>query len=226
MSTFFIVPTPLGNLEDISARALRVLSEVDVILAEDTRNTGKLLKHFEISTKMISYHMHSEQKKIEEIQNLLTEGKTIALVSDAGTPGISDPGSYLVQQLRISLPDLRIEALPGPCAVITALSASGFPSDSFTFLGFVPHKKGRQTFFQNLINHTETVVFYESPHRIIKTLTSLAESYPDQIEVIAARELTKIFEQYIKGSPKEVLTYFIENPDKVRGEFVVMIHIL
>lgn len=224
-ATFYIIPTPIGNLEDISARAIRTLQEVDIILAEDTRTTRKLLKHFEIDTKTTSYHMHSGQGKIDHILELLHEGKNLALVSDAGTPGISDPGSYLVNQIRSQSPDVRIEALPGPCAVTTALSASGLPADSFTFLGFVPHKKGRQTFFQNLPTHPHTVVFYESPHRILKTLTSLTENIPAESQVVIARELTKVFEEYVHGSPEEVLTFFTENSDKVRGEFVVMMKI-
>ncbi len=224
MKTLYIIPTPIGNLEDISNRSLRILKEVDLILAEDTRTTGKLLKHFEIDTKTMSYHMHSDQGKIETIKELLQE-KDIALVSDAGTPGISDPGSYLVGQIRKELPDVRVEGLPGPCAVTTALSASGLPADSFTFLGFVPHKKGRQTFFQNLSTYTHTVVFYESPHRILKTLTSLTESLSEDAHVVIARELTKMFEEYVHGTPQEVSDYFTNNPDKVRGEFVVMIKV-
>jgi len=225
MKTLYIIPTPLGNLEDISARSLRILGEVDLILAEDTRTTGKLLKHFDIGTKSMSYHMHSEQGKIDTIKNLLLKEKDIALVSDAGTPGISDPGSYLVSQIRKEMPEVRIEALPGPCAVTTALSASGLPADSFTFLGFVPHKKGRQTFFQSLSDYSHTVVFYESPHRIMKTLISLTESLPTESTVVIGRELTKIFEQYVSGSAQEVLEYFAENSDKVRGEFVVMVKV-
>ncbi len=225
MATLYIIPTPLGNLEDISARSLRILEEVDLILAEDTRTTGKLLKHYTIGTKSMSYHMHSDQGKIDTIKDLLIEEKDIALVSDAGTPGISDPGSYLVGQIRKEMPDVRIEALPGPCAVTTALSASGLPADSFTFLGFIPHKKGRQTFFRSLPEYTHTVVFYESPHRIMKTLTSLTETLPTESTVVVGRELTKIFEQYVPGSPQVVLDYFIENPGKVRGEFVVMVKV-
>lgn len=226
MATLYIVPTPIGNLEDFSPRAVRVLKNVDTILAEDTRTTGNLLKHFEIDTRTMSYHMHSDDGKIETIKSLLLEEKDLALVSDAGTPGISDPGSYLVQTIREALPEIRIEALPGPCAVTTALSASGLPADSFTFLGFVPHKKGRQTFFQNLSNFNHTVVFYESPHRIMKTLTSLTEVFTEDsnTRIVVARELTKVFEEYVPGNPQEVLRYFEENPDKIRGEFVVMLH--
>ncbi len=224
MATLFIVPTPIGNLNDISHRSLETLRGVDLILAEDTRTSGKMLKHFGIDTKSMSYHMHSNQNKINLVKEMLNDEKNIALISDAGTPGISDPGSYLVSQIRNELPHIRVEALPGPCAVTTALSASGLPADSFTFLGFVPHKKGRQTFFNNLSDYPHTVVFYESPHRIIKTLQSLNDQLPETNHVVIGRELTKMFEEYVTGTPQETLDYFEENPGKIKGEFVVMIN--
>jgi len=191
MSHLYIVATPIGNLEDITLRALRVLKEVDFILCEDTRQTKKLLDRYKIYTLTLSYHQHSKLKKLDEIKELLKEGKNLALVSDAGTPGISDPGNKLVRFLADNKIDVKISPIPGPSAIISALSVSGFPTDNFVFLGFVPHKKRRQTFFKNLVQEKKTAVFYESPHRIMKTLGSLKEYLPEQ-EIVVCRELTKI----------------------------------
>lgn len=219
MATLYVIGTPIGNLEDITLRALRILKEVDIVLCEDTRTTKVLLNNYKIETETESYHMHSTDGKIEKITEYLQEGKNLALVSDAGTPGISDPGSYLVQQVLDA--GYTVESVPGPSALTTALSILGVPCDQFTFYGFLPHKKGRQTLFNEIKESERTSVFYESPHRIIKSLEALQGMKKN---VGVARELTKMFEQVIKGSPEEVLAYFTKNADKVRGEFVVVVY--
>lgn len=219
MATLYVIGTPIGNLEDITLRALRILKEVDIVLCEDTRTTKVLLNNYKIETETESYHMHSTDGKIEKIIEYLQEGKNLALVSDAGTPGISDPGSYLVQQVLDA--GYTVESVPGPSALTTALSILGVPCDQFTFYGFLPHKKGRQTLFNEIKESERTSVFYESPHRIIKSLEALQGMKKN---VGVARELTKMFEQVIKGSPEEVLAYFTKNADKVRGEFVVVVY--
>lgn len=218
----YIVATPIGNLEDISARALRILGEVDVVLCEDTRVTGKLLKHFEIDAKTMSYHAHSNDSREDEIIEMLQEGKSLALVSDAGTPTISDPGVKLVARIREELPQVVVSPIPGPSALMSALSVSGISSAQFVFLGFLPHKKGRQTLFQEISESTRTVVCYESTHRIMKMLESLNELIPNR-RIVIARELTKIYEQVQSGTIQEVYQYFLDNPDKVKGEFVVIV---
>jgi len=222
MSTLYIIATPIGNLEDISARALRILGEVDVLLCEDTRTTGKLLKRYDIKVKTMSYHAHSNDKREDEIIDMLREGKSLALVSDAGTPTISDPGVKLVERVKKELPEVMVSPIPGPSALMSALSVSGISSARFTFLGFLPHKKGRQTLFAEIAESKETMVFYESTHRIMKTLESLSELIPDR-HIAIARELTKIYEQVKTGTVKDVRQYFLENQDKVRGEFVVIV---
>lgn len=224
--TLFIVATPIGNLEDISLRALRVLREADMILCEDTRVTKKLLAKYEIVKPVESYHAHSEISKIEKAVALLQDGKNLALVSDAGTPAISDPGVLLVQKVRERFGnEARVVPIPGPSAVVAALSASGLPSSDFLFLGFLPHKKGRETLFKEIAASRRTVVFYESPHRITKALASLGAVLGGQGArvVVVARELTKIHEEFIRGSSEEVADYFTKNPEKIRGEFVVMV---
>ncbi len=226
--TLYIVATPIGNLEDITLRALRILGEVDLVLCEDTRVTKKLLDKYEIKTPTMSYHCHSKLSKVEKIFSLLEEGKNLALVSDAGTPTISDPGVLLVQQIREKFGDaVQIIPIPGASALITALSASGAHSSDFLFLGFLPHKKGRETLFKEIADSKRTVVFYESPHRILKALQSLSEYLvarpPNTRKITIARELTKIHEQIISGSAEELLKYFTDNSDKVRGEFVVIV---
>lgn len=203
-------------------RAISVLNSSDIILAEDTRITRVLLSKYGIDKPLISYHQHSKIKKINEIAALLKEGKTLSLVSDAGTPGINDPGNFLIQEILKELPELKIVPIPGPNAAVTALSISGFPADKFVFLGFPPHKKGRQTFFKKIGDIEETVVFYESKHRIIKALAELRElSNIGERQLMIARELTKQFETIYRGTVDEVLEQL--NKSKVLGEFVVTI---
>lgn len=223
MGTLYIVATPIGNLEDITLRALRILKEVDFVLCEDTRTTKKLLDKYDIHTKTMSYHAHSTSTKESAIINMLQEGKNLALVSDAGTPCISDPGVMLVANIREVLGlDAHIVPIPGPSALVSALSASGVSVAEFVFLGFLPHKKGRDTLFKEISSSKRVMVFYESTHRIMKTLTSLHEHTPG-CEVTIARELTKIYEEFIKGTPSEVMDYLTSNKEKQRGEFVVIV---
>jgi 16S rRNA (cytidine1402-2'-O)-methyltransferase len=223
----YIVATPIGNLEDITLRALRILQECDSILCEDTRVTKKLLTHFEIHKPLVSYHAHSGEAKYDKVFELLEAGKTLALVSDAGTPTISDPGARLVAQVRERFSDtVSIEAVPGVSALTGALSIAGVHADSFLFLGFPPHKKGRKTFFDTLAEKAEkeyTTVFYESPHRILKALESLTERLAETKKVTIVRELTKIHEEVVQGSASSVLAHFTEHPDTIRGEFVVIV---
>ncbi len=213
----YIIATPIGNLEDITLRALRTLREVDLIAAEDTRNSGVLLKKYEIKTRLTSFHAFSDQRKLDEIIGMLKEGKNVALISDAGTPGISDPGFVLIRAARAA--GIKVVPIPGPSAFLTALSASGLPINHFLYLGFLPMKKGRQTMLRALQEEQNTVVFYESPHRIVKTLGELAEYFPER-KLVIARELTKIFEEFVEGSAAELLTYFSQKTPK--GEFVVI----
>lgn len=223
MSNLYIVATPIGNMQDITFRAVETLKSVDMILCEDTRVTKNLLNKYEISKPTMSYHAQSKISKLDKILELLEDGKNLALVSDAGTPGISDPGSQLIKAVLERFPDeVRVIPIPGATALITALSASGLDTHEFTFLGFLPHKKGRETLFKEMSTAKRTVVFYESPHRIMKTLESLVKFVPDK-KVCVARELTKIYEQFVTNTPEEVLKYFKENEDKVRGEFVVLV---
>lgn len=222
MATLYIVSTPIGNLEDVTFRAIRILKEVDTILCEDTRVTKKLLNHYDIHKPAISYNDHSGLSKLEKIADLLEEGKDLAVVSDAGTPGISDPGAQLVSYIREALPETIIVPIPGPSAFVTLLSASGILSKEFVFLGFLPHKKGRETLFKEIRDSQYPVIVYESPHRVMKTLDSLIKHMPDK-KVIIGRELTKKFEQIILGSPKDILDFFEKNPGKRKGEFVIII---
>lgn len=218
----YIVATPIGNLEDVSPRAISVLSSSDLILAEDTRVTKVLLSKYGIKKPILSYHQHSKIGKINEIIVLLKEDKTLSLVSDAGTPGINDPGNFLIQEVLKELPDFKIVPIPGPNAAIAALSISGFPADKFIFLGFPPHKKGRQTFFKRISEMEETVVFYESKHRILKALTELRDlSNIGDRPIVVARELTKQFETIYRGIVDQVSEQL--NKTKVLGEFVVII---
>jgi 16S rRNA (cytidine1402-2'-O)-methyltransferase len=220
---FYIVATPIGNLEDITFRAIATLKSVDFILCEDTRVTKKLLDKYDIHTKTLSYHAQSKLSKVDKIFELLEEGKNLALVTDAGTPTISDPGSLLVSQIKDKFGnEVEIIPIPGASALVTALSASGIISHEFTFLGFLPHKKGRETLFKEIANSIRASVFYESPHRIIKTLEALEKFAPDK-KVIIARELTKIYEQFVSGKPNELISYYENNKDKIRGEFVVIV---
>ncbi|MES2953662.1 MAG: 16S rRNA (cytidine(1402)-2'-O)-methyltransferase [Patescibacteria group bacterium] len=223
MSTLFIVSTPIGNLEDITLRAIRILKEVDLILCEDTRETKKLLDKYEISKQLLSYNAHATDARHTEVIELLREGKNIALVSDAGTPTISDPGSMIVARAREALGDeLSIVPIPGPSALLSALAASGFPASDFLFLGFLPHKKGRETLFKEIAASERTVVFYESPHRFEKALLQLSAVAVGR-RICVARELTKLFEEVKVGTVEEISAYYTENPDKMRGEFVVVV---
>ena len=223
MSTLYVVGTPIGNLGDITFRAIEVLKSVDCILCEDTRTTKILLDKYGIATATLSYHSHSPTDKAEMVFAMLGEGKNLALVSDAGTPAISDPGSLLVSQVRERFEDkVKIVAVPGPSALISALSISGLTGNQFTFFGFLPHKKGRESLFKEIADSKRPSVFYESPHRILKTLESLSKYAPDK-KVTIARELTKIYEEVVSGAPSELLKFFGNNPDKARGEFVVIV---
>ena len=224
MSKLYIVATPIGNLEDITLRAIRVLKEVDLILCEDTRVTKNLLTRYEIDKPTMSYHAQSKLSKVEKIFELLEEGKDLALVSDAGTPTISDPGCLLVDQVRKKFGDtVEIIPIPGASAVLSALSVSGFPTSEFVFLGFLPHKKGRETLFKEIAGSKRTIVFYESPHRMEKTLASLAEHFEPERKILVAREITKMFEENVHGTLAEVVAYFQAHPEHIRGEFVVVV---
>jgi len=215
----FIIATPIGNLGDISLRAIETLKSVDIILCEDTRVTKKLLSHYDIATKTMSYHQHSDEKKVAQIKTLLETGNTIALVSDAGTPGISDPGNRLVEFLTHHIENISIIPIPGVSAVITALSISGFPTDKFMFMGFPPHKKGRNKYFEEIANAKYAVAFYESNHRILKTLTQLSDSLNSERPICICRELTKKFETIYRGTVGDIAHMNI----KEKGEFVVVI---
>lgn len=221
--TLFIVPTPIGNLGDITQRALDVLHSVDIIAAEDTRHTGKLLSHFNIQTRTFALHDHNEQQKAQVLVDKLLAGESIALVSDAGTPLISDPGYHLVTQCRQA--GVKVVPLPGACAVITALSASGLPSDRFSFEGFLPAKsKGRKDKFMEIAKAERTCIFYESPHRITESLADMLEVLGSEREVVLARELTKTYET-IQGLPLgELIAWIEEDDNRKRGEMVLLIH--
>ncbi|MFY7671830.1 16S rRNA (cytidine(1402)-2'-O)-methyltransferase [Tenacibaculum sp. MEBiC06402] len=219
MSKLYLVPTPIGNLEDITFRALTVLKEVDYILAEDTRTSGKLLKHFDISTPMQSHHMHNEHKTVENIVKRIQAGETFALISDAGTPAISDPGFLLTRACIQN--GVEVECLPGATAFVPALVNSGLPNDKFVFEGFLPVKKGRQTRLKLLSEETRTMIFYESPHKLLKTLSNFTEFFGEDRQVSVSRELTKMFEETKRGSVKEVLSYYTEKPAK--GEIVIIV---
>ena len=218
----YIVATPIGNLEDITLRALRVLKEADLIFAEDTRVAKKLLAHFGIGTPIAKRHTRDEQKAAEEIIVELEAGKNIALISDAGTPGISDPGVFIIAQVRKELPDIKIEAVPGPSALAAAISVAGVSANEFLFFGFLPHKKGRETLFKEIAVSEKVVIFYESPHRILRTLESLKKFAPEK-KITICRELTKIYEEVIGGTATELLDFSEKYPEKVRGEFVVVV---
>jgi len=215
----YIVATPIGNFQDITLRALETLKSVDCILAEDTRVTKNLLNHYQIKTSLISYHHHSQAQKINQIVELLNEGKNLALVTDAGTPGISDPGNILVSEI-IKKTSANVIPIPGACAAISALSVSGFPTDNFLFKGFPPHKNKRQKFFKELAEQNHTVVFYESGHRIIKCLNELKVYLPKNRQLIVCRELTKIHETIYRGTIDNVIELMTES----RGEFVIVIN--
>ena len=219
MSKLYIVPTPIGNLEDMTFRAIRVLKEVDLILAEDTRTSGKLLKHFEISTHMHSHHMHNEHKTIENLISGLKGGETIALISDAGTPAISDPG--FLQTRACVENNIEVDCLPGATAFVPALVNSGLPNDRFIFEGFLPEKKGRQTRFLALAEETRTMILYVSPHKLVKTLAEFITYFGEDRPICVSRELSKLHEENVRGTVREVLTHFENKPPK--GEIVVVV---
>mgnify|MGYP001798384731 CR=1 FL=1 len=219
MGKLFLVPTPIGNLEDMTFRAVKVLQEVDLILAEDTRNSGKLLKHFEIDTPLQSHHMYNEHKHIETMIERLKGGARLALISDAGTPAISDPGFLLTRSCVQN--NIKVECLPGATAFVPALVNSGLPNDRFVFEGFLPVKKGRQTRLRHLAEESRTIVFYESPHKLIKTLTQFVEYFGEDRQVSISRELTKMYEETVRGTLAEVLKHFKAKPPK--GEFVIVV---
>ncbi|MEI8061994.1 MAG: 16S rRNA (cytidine(1402)-2'-O)-methyltransferase [bacterium] len=227
----YVVGTPIGNLEDITLRALRILKSVDVILCEDTRTTRKLLSHYEIGTKTESFHTHSTDQKIDAIINLLSEGKNMAIVTDAGTPGISDPGALLVSRINLKNTEIaapiKIEAVPGPSALTAAFSIAGITTSDFLFTGFIPHKKGRETLFKEMVESERAVVFYESTHRILKTLESLAKHFEtasqSERKISIAREITKMYEELMCDTPQHLLEHLHANPVKTKGEFVCIV---
>lgn len=219
MAKLIVVPTPIGNLEDMTFRAIRVLKEADLILAEDTRTTGILLKHYDIQNRMQSHHKFNEHKTVESLAERIRAGETIALVSDAGTPAISDPGFLLVRECVRQ--GVEVECLPGATAFVPALVASGLPNDTFCFEGFLPQKKGRQTRLKMLANERRTLIFYESPFRLVKTLTQLAEFFGEDRQASVSREISKMFEETVRGSLKEVATHFTQNEPK--GEIVIIV---
>ena len=215
----YIVPTPIGNLEDITLRAINVLKSVDLILAEDTRTSGKLLKHFDIDTQMHSHHMHNEHKTVKGIVQKLKAGSTIALISDAGTPAISDPGFLLTRACVEN--DIPVDCLPGATAFVPALVNSGLPNDKFVFEGFLPVKKGRQTRLLLLAEEPRTIILYESPHKLLKTMSNLCEYFGEERQVSVSRELTKLFEETKRGTAKSILDYYTNRTPK--GEIVIVV---
>lgn len=219
MGKLFIVPTPIGNLEDMTFRAIRVLKEADAILAEDTRVTSKLLRHYDIDNKLISHHQHNEHKTTQRIVDEIESGLTYALVSDAGTPAISDPG-FLLSRACVEA-GIEVDCLPGATAFVPAIVNSGFPCEKFQYIGFMPHKKGRQTIAKQIAEETKTTVLYESPHRIIKTLKLFSEFLQEDRKISVSREISKKFEETVRGTATELLAHFEENAP--RGEFVVVV---
>ncbi|HSD13152.1 MAG TPA: 16S rRNA (cytidine(1402)-2'-O)-methyltransferase [Flavobacterium sp.] len=219
MGKLYLVPTPIGNLDDMTFRAIKVLKEVDLILAEDTRNSGKLLKHFEIATHMQSHHMHNEHKTVENIVKRLQTGENIALISDAGTPAISDPGFLLTRACVEN--GVEVECLPGATAFVPALVNSGLPNDKFVFEGFLPDKKGRQTRYLVLAEETRTMILYVSPHKLVKTLAEFVQYFGADRTVSVSRELSKMHEETVRGTAGEVLKHFEAKPPK--GEIVVVV---
>jgi len=215
----YLVPTPIGNLGDITYRAVEILQAVDMILAEDTRTSGKLLKKYNIQGQLKSFHIHNEHKTVATIINKLNNGVTMALISDAGTPGISDPGYLLVKEALVA--NIRLEALPGATAFVPALVKSGFPTDRFVFEGFLPHKKGRQSRLKSLTEESRTIIFYESPHRLIKLLGQLTEVFGPERQISVSRELTKLHEETVNGTTEEVLASYSER--SIKGELVVVV---
>ncbi len=219
MGILYVVPTPVGNMEDITLRALRILKEADLILAEDTRTSGKLLKHYDIHNHLQSHHKFNEHGTSQAVVERLKAGETIALISDAGTPGISDPGFFLVREAVAA--GIEVQCLPGATALIPALVSSGLPDDRFCFEGFLPQKKGRQTRLESLREETRTMVFYESPYRVVKTLQQFAEVFGEERRVSCCREISKVHEESVRGTLAEVIAHFKET--EPRGEFVIVV---
>ena len=219
MGKLYLVPTPIGNLKDITLRAIEVLQQADLILAEDTRTSGKLLKHYEIGTPMQSHHMHNEHKTVDAIVARINSGENIALISDAGTPAISDPGFLLTRACVEN--GIEVDCLPGATAFVPALVNSGLPNDRFVFEGFLPVKKGRQSRLQLLAEESRTIIFYESPHKLLKTLTQLSEFFGENRRISVSRELSKMHEETVRGSITEVLAHFEAKP--VQGEIVIVV---
>ena len=219
MATLYIVPTPVGNLEDMTLRAIRILKEVDVVLAEDTRTSGILLKHFDIRQQLLSHHKFNEHGTSAGIVERLKAGQTVALISDAGTPGISDPGFFLTREAVAA--GIEVQTLPGPTAFVPALVSSGLPCDRFCFEGFLPPKKGRMTRLELLKEETRTMVFYESPYRLVKTLQQFAEAFGDDRQVSVAREISKVHEESVRGTLAEVIAHFTKT--EPRGEIVIVV---
>ena len=219
MAKLYLVPTPIGNLEDITLRAIRILKEVDLILAEDTRTSRPLLNHFEIKTPLQAHHLFNEHEQVERVVEEIKFGKSIALITDAGTPGISDPGFLLVRECIKN--EIEVESLPGATAFVPALVNSGLPCERFCFEGFLPHKKGRQTKLESLVEEERTMIFYESPHRLIKTLTSFAEYFGKERRASISRELSKLFEENKRGTLIELTDYF--NSKTIKGEIVIIV---
>lgn len=219
MGILYVVPTPVGNLEDITLRAIRILKEADLILAEDTRTSSKLLKHYEIKNPMQSHHKFNEHQMVESVVNRIRSGANVALISDAGTPGISDPGFLVVRECVRA--GLEVQCLPGPTAFVPALVSSGLPCDRFCFEGFLPQKKGRQTRLQALQAEERTMIFYESPYRVVKTLTQFAETFGEERQVVVCREISKIHEEAVRGTLSEVAGHFREHEPK--GEIVILL---
>jgi len=219
MGKLYLVPTPIGNLQDMTFRAIAVLKDVDLILAEDTRTSGKLLKHFEINTQMHSHHMHNEHKSTDGIVKRIQAGENIALISDAGTPAISDPG-FLLTRACVEA-GIEVDCLPGATAFVPALVNSGLPNDKFVFEGFLPVKKGRQTRLQILAEETRTIIFYESPHKLTKSLTQFKEYFGEERQISVSREISKLYEETVRGTIAEVLNHFETKPPK--GELVVVV---
>lgn len=219
MSKLYLVPTPIGNLEDMTLRAIRILKEVDLILAEDTRTSRPLLNHFEIKTPLQAHHLFNEHEQVERVVGEIKFGKSIALITDAGTPGISDPGFLLVRECIKN--EIEVECLPGATAFVPALVNSGLPCDRFCFEGFLPHKKGRQTKLESLVEEERTMIFYESPHRLLKTLTSFSEYFGQERRASVSREISKFYEENKRGTLRELIAYFSQKT--IKGEIVIIL---
>jgi 16S rRNA (cytidine1402-2'-O)-methyltransferase len=221
MSTLYFVATPIGNLEDLTFRALRILQEVDVVLAEDTRVSRKLFNHYDIKTELAVWHQHSKDKDWQKVKDLLLHKKDIALITDAGTPGFSDPGGKLVELVKNELPDVKISPIPGTSALGAMVSVAGIALDKFSFLGFLPHKKGRQTLIGKIKEADQPIIFFESVHRIVKALEQLSDC---DKQLIVGRELTKQFETIYRGTAKEILEALNNDPQQIKGEFVIVVN--